>query len=70
MQVLVATLFNAYSRSKHVYEHSEAALVRAFNHEKDLSSASLKAIFGEDAEQKLIALILRNELAINREKLG
>ena len=44
--------------------------MRAFNHEKELSAATLASIFGEEPQRKLIKLILRNELAINRDKLG
>lgn len=44
--------------------------MRSFNHDKDLKKEALVQLFGEDPYKKLIELIFRNELAINREKLG
>lgn len=44
--------------------------MRSFNHDKDLKKEALVQLFGEDPYKQLISLIFRNELAINREKLG
>ena len=51
-------------------EDQENSLIRAFNHEKELSSTLFQELLGDHHYLKLTRFILRNEGGISREKLS
>lgn len=66
VKALIHTAYEAFTPSSYNVTDPERPLIRAFNHEKELTPEVLKEMLGEDYEREVVKLVLRNETEINR----